>query len=312
VSRRPPLAHLQPPSGWPRGLVRRITLAAAFTVAAAVQATGPRGFVAGQPPQAPTFSAKVEAVRVDVLVTREGRPLLGLRPGDFEIRDNGVLQQIDMATFEQVPLNLILAFDVSTSVNGQPLDHLRSAGRAVLEGLQPADRAALVTFSHVVAQRSPLTANLSALRETLDRTPARGSTSLYDGAYAGLAVGEADAGRGVMVLFSDGLDTASWLSPDAVLDAARGTDIVVYCVATRASRGQPFLKDLTDSTGGSLFPVESTTDLRAAFLGILDEFRHRYLVSYTPRGVAREGWHRLDVRVRGGKVRARPGYRAGG
>jgi VWFA-related protein len=310
MSLRPLVAHLPAPSRR-LGLVRRITLAAS-AVAAAVLATGPPGFATGQPPQAPTFSAKVEAVRVDVLVTREGRPLLGLRPGDFEVRDNGVRQQVDLATFDQVPLNVILAFDVSASVAGQPLQHLRSAGRGVLDGLKPADRAALVTFSHVVAQRSPLTADLAALRGTLDRTRAKGSTSLYDGAYAGLAIGEADAGRGVMVLFSDGLDTASWLSPDAVLDAVRGTDVVVYGVATPGSRGQPFLKDLTDSTGGSLFPVESTTDLRSVFLDILDEFRHRYLVSYTPSGVPREGWHRLDVRVRGGKVRARPGYRAGG
>jgi VWFA-related protein len=308
MSLGPPVARV--PTSGGLGLVRHMTLAAS-AVAVAALATGPRGLATGQPPQAPTFSARIEAVRVDVLVTREGRPLLGLGPGDFEVWDNGARQQVDMAAFEQVPLNLILAFDVSASVDGQPLDRLRSAGRAVLDGLKPADRAALVTFSHVVAQRSPLTADLAALRATLDRTRALGSTSLYDGTYAGLALGEADAGRGVMVLFSDGLDTASWLSPDAVLDAARGTDIVVYGVATRASRGHPFLKNLTDSTGGSLFPAEATMDLRAVFLEILDEFRHRYLVSYTPRGVPREGWHRLDVRVRGGTVRARPGYRAG-
>jgi hypothetical protein len=60
-----------------------------------------------------------------------------------------------------------------------------------------------------------------------------------------------------------------------------------------------------------LFEVEKVDDLDAVFLGILQEFRQRYLVSYAPRGVAKEGWHRLDVRVkRGGTVKARPGYQS--
>lgn len=288
-----------------------VRLAAGVVVAAAL-AAGPTGTVIGQSAQAPTFSAHVEAVRVDVLVTRDGRPVTGLQPGDFEVRDNGVRQQVDVASFEQVPLNVILALDTSASVRGEPLDHLRSAGGAVLDGLKPADRAGLVTFSHRVAQRAPLTTDLSAVRGMLARTPADGSTSLYDGAYTGLVLADADAGRSVMVLFSDGLDTASWLSSDAVLDVALGTNVVVYGVAARASRGQPFLKNLADSTGGGVFPVESTGDLRSVFLRILDECRHRYLVSYTPRGMPKESWHRLEVRVRGAKVRARPGYRAGG
>jgi hypothetical protein len=69
-----------------------------------------------------------------------------------------------------------------------------------------------------------------------------------------------------------------------------------------------------DATGGSLTEVESKDDIGAAFLQILDEFRQRYLISYTPRGVARDGWHAVTVRVksRGGlKVKARPGYWGG-
>ena len=59
--------------------------------------------------------------------------------------------------------------------------------------------------------------------------------------------------------------------------------------------------------------MESTGNLRSVFLAALEEFRHRYLVSYTPQGVAKGGWHKVDVRVkrRGATVRARPGYLAG-
>ena len=62
-----------------------------------------------------------------------------------------------------------------------------------------------------------------------------------------------------------------------------------------------------------MFAVESTNDLSATFARILEEFRMRYLISYSPEGVAPGGWHELDVRVRtrGAAVKARPGYFAG-
>src|SRR5947208_9698255 len=74
-----------------------------------------------------TFSSKVEAVRVDVLVTDGGLPVRGLTAQDFEIRDNGVLQAIDLVSFEQIPLNVVLAVDMSDSVAGDRLDRLRTA-----------------------------------------------------------------------------------------------------------------------------------------------------------------------------------------
>ena len=70
---------------------------------------------------------------------------------------------------------------------------------------------------------------------------------------------------------------------------------------------------MTSLTGGRLYEIEKTANAAATFLGILEEFRHRYLVSYTPRGVANDGWHRLDVGIRNRRatVKARPGYLAG-
>jgi hypothetical protein len=67
---------------------------------------------------------------------------------------------------------------------------------------------------------------------------------------------------------------------------------------------------LSAFTGGTVFDVDSTKDLSTTFEKILDEFRHRYLVSYSPENVTRGGWHRLEVRVKNRSVRvqARPGY----
>jgi Ca-activated chloride channel homolog len=262
--------------------------------------------------QGPTFASKVEAVRVDVLVTEQGRPVRDLHADEFEVLDNGVRQEVDLVSFEQVPLNAILVLDMSASVAGERLDHLRAAARGLLDGLKAEDQAALVTFSHVVFQGSDLTTNLERVRAAIDRTFAPGETSLVDGIHTGMMLGEADAGRSLLIVFSDGFDTASWLSADSVLDTAKRADVVVYAVAVGTSPKATFLRDLSALTGGTFFRVESTRNLGATFLGILDEFRYRYLVSYSPRDVVKGGWHKLEVRVKrkGVTVKARPGYLA--
>lgn len=263
--------------------------------------------------QRATFSAKTEAVRVDVLVTDNGRPVLGLKPTDFELLDNGVAQQIDHASFEQIPLNVILTLDMSDSVAGARLDHLRTAGRAFLTALKKEEQAALITFSHVVALGSNLTNDFERVRAVLEAAEPSGGTGLVDASFASIMLAESDVGRSLVLVFSDGLDTASWLLPKSVLDVARRSDAVVYGVTAGRLRRGDFLRDLSELTGGQLYEVESTADLGPIFVGVLEEFRHRYLLSYSPRGVSTDGWHRLEVRVKrpGVTVKARPGYLAG-
>ena len=263
--------------------------------------------------QNPVFSSRVEAVRVDVLVTDRGQPLRGLGAGDFEVFDNGVRQDVNIVSFEQLPLHVVLTLDMSDSVVGQRLDHLRAAGRAVLGGLTKGDQAALVSFSQPVTLASDLTTDIARVCEALDRDQPVGNTSLVDATYAGMMIGESEIGRALVIVFSDGLDTASWLEPAAVLDIAKRSGAVVYGVSTGRRASARFLRDLTDQTGGRLFELESTKDLSAAFLQVLEEFRQRYLLSYSPAGVPKDGWHELTVRVKGRRatVKARPGYLAG-
>ncbi len=110
-------------------------------------------------------------------------------------------------------------------------------------------------------------------------------------------------------MFSDGVDSTSWLEADAVLDTAKRSDVVVYS-AEVGTRRSSFLGDLSAATGGRSIEIESAKDLRSTFRSILEEFRQRYLISYSPKGVTPGGWHRLDVRVKGRNltVRASPGY----
>lgn len=264
-------------------------------------------------PQQATFSAKLEAVRVDVLVTDRGDVVRDLKAADFEIRDNGVVQPVDLVSFQQIPLNVILALDSSASVSGERLEDLQKASRALLGRLIKEDKAALLTFSHLVLLRERLTSDVVRVREGLDDVVPSGDTALVDGTHAAMQLEEADGGRNLLIVFSDGLDTASWLVPERVLESARRSDVVVYAAASRGAEDSQFLDDLTKLTGGGLVKIQSTKDLSAAFLRILDEFRNRYLVSYSPAGVSKDGWHRLDVRLKGrrGTVKARAGYQAG-
>jgi len=261
--------------------------------------------------QQPTFSSRLDVVRVDALVTAGGRHVTGLTKADFEVVDNGVPQSLDLVSFETLPLSVVLTFDLSESVTGERLEQLRAAANAVLAGLTAPDQAALLTFSHRVELQQSLTSDMQAVAGAIAAVAPAGETSLFDGTYAGLLVGAGEAGRTLVVVFSDGVDTASWLSPAQVLDAAKRSDAVVYALSARGSGSAPFLRDLADQTGGSAIEVESLRELSARFLTILEEFRHRYLLSYSPRGVAGPGWHRLEVRVKGRRgvsVKARPGY----
>ena len=173
------------------------------------------------------------------------------------------------------------------------------------------DQAALVTFSHVVALGAPLAHDAVRLEGPIHEAAASGDTALVDRTYAAITLGESDAGRALVIVFSDGVDTASWLSADAVLNAAKRSDAVVYAVSAQSRLRPEFLRNLTSVTGGRLFEGEDGSP-GGDFVRVLEEFRRRYLVSYTPRGVEKSGWHRLEVRVKGRRshVKARPGYLA--
>jgi VWFA-related protein len=268
---------------------------------------------AAAPQQPLVFSSHVQAVLVDALVTQNGRPVSGLTAADFEVRDNGVLQKIDLLDAANLPINAVLALDTSASTAGARLRNLTAATDALLDGLRPVDRAALTTFSHVVSPRVPLTPDLASIREALRSINPDGETAALDGIYAALTATLAETGRSLVVICTDGRDTRSWLEPDELLAAAHRSNAVIDVVATGSARRWPVLRDLTDATGGQTIAVESSQQIRAQFESILREFRSRYVVTFVPAGVADGGFHRLDVRVRGGRlaVKARPGYIGG-
>lgn len=161
----------------------------------------------------------------------------------------------------------------------------------------------------MVTMRAPLTSCMADVRHALADLTGGGYTALVDGVYAGMLLAQSDADRAIVVVLSDGVDTISWLTPDAVVDAAKRSDVVVYSVFT-GSRAPALLRELAAATGGAVFENVPAERLQKTFAGIAAEFRQRYLVTYSPSGVKPGGWHALDVRVRGRRVtvKARPGY----
>ena len=122
-------------------------------LAAAIALLGSTTIVAMQP----TFSSRVEGVRVDVLVTDSSRrPLRGLTAADFSIRDNGVPQQVDVVSFGETSLNVGLAFDLSESVVGERARAIaRREPRLDQRSCSPPISSPLVTFDQVVHDAVP-------------------------------------------------------------------------------------------------------------------------------------------------------------
>jgi VWFA-related protein len=294
-----------------------LALTLALTIVAATAL--PRAMPPRQsPPQTPHFMTHAEFVRVDTLVTNHGTSVDGLKSGDFELRDNGVLQKIEVMDASALPVDVAMALDISGSVAGPRLLNLKSAATGLIDSLRDGDRAALVSFNDLLLIRSPLTSDFGRVRSLIADMKADGRTSLRDAAYAALLQADPNAGRALVVLFTDGQDISSWLDDEALIDTAKRINVVVYSVALGAVRNSfhdvpqdTILDELPHLTGGRRFSAEHPERLREVFATILKEFRQRYLLSYAPQGVDRAGYHTLDVRLANGhkgEVRARPGY----
>ena len=263
--------------------------------------------------QTPSFSASTEVVRVDVLVSDGHGPVVGLEAADFELLDSGVVQKVELVTDEKLPVSVVLALDTSGSVSGERFAELRAASRAIAGALDTGDKAGLLTFSSTVSVRTDLAEDVERLRVVLEAAPVTGYTALVDATHAAIVIGESGTGRALVILLSDGVDTASFLRPESVLETAQRSDTVVYGVSLSPLARSSFVARVCAATGGRVLKAASTDRIRETFLRVLEEFRHRYLLSYTPQDVPRGGWHTLKVRVRKRRVsvEARPGYLAG-
>jgi VWFA-related protein len=296
----------------------------------------------------PVFRSGVDGVTVVVSVHRGKQPVAGLRSTDFELRDNGVPQQISSISAEKVPLDLTLLLDLSSSVDGPQLQRLKTAVTDTAALLLPDDRIRLVAISQVLREVFSLRPRGAAMQ--LDSLAAEGATSLYDGIAATMMRPSDPGRRQLIVAFTDGRDSTSILDEQAVTAIARVTDVVVDIVVPiggaadgpvgrrLAQRGggtadslmgapnvvvgrdrpaedadeiPKTLAELVAPTAGQVIPLEPGDSISGVFKAMLDDFRASYVLRYVAQGVADEGWHEIQVTLKKrGRfdIRARRGY----
>jgi VWFA-related protein len=255
--------------------------------------------------QAPTFRSSIDRVQLDVSATRNGRPVSGLTAADFIVTDNGAVQEIESTALEESPLRVQLVLDASGSVSGQRLQRLIVAGTGLMDALRRSDSAGLITFSTAVDIRVPMTRDLEQVKRALGSVQGAGASSLRDAVQLALAMPPAGDARTVIIVFSDGADTSSWLSDAEVVEAARWSGVVIHMVAVRAGTvTSRFIPDVTDAAGGRVFSAASTDDLGPAVherarrdaSAVSGHLRAALADSWLARaqGERQEGWRRRE------------------
>ena len=260
--------------------------------------------------------AEVEAVLVPVIVTEGGRFVQGLGKRDFEVFEDGAPQQVIALASEESPLDLVLAIDISGSMEGALAD-VKSAVKQLLSQLRTGDAATLIGFNDntfLVAEREK---DRQAREEAVDLLSAWGGTALYDATVRAVELVGRNPGRKGVVVFSDGDDRHSLTSPETAAARVQGGNAMLYTVGFGAGASVTTLRErlqqYASATGGRAFFPRHSVDLAQVFGNIVTELSNQYVLSYVSTNTRKDGaWRAIRVKVRSGKyeVRARRGYQA--
>ncbi|HVR44870.1 MAG TPA: VWA domain-containing protein [Thermoanaerobaculia bacterium] len=280
-------------------------------------------------PQVQVFRSAVSMVALNVTVTDADGFVAGLQKEDFAIFEDGVQQPIHFFEARDVPIDLILLLDTSSSIRDR-LSVVHTAAIGFMRTLRPGDRGAVVTFGDNVQVPQPLTSDRALLESAILSTRAYGGTSLYNALYIALRqFGRAaqDAGemrRQAFVVLSDGEDTASLLAFDDVLTQARRSGVSVYTIhllsgieaptarlARQQSDSEFAMRRLADDTGGLTFTATEAGMLSGIYAGIAEELASQYSMGYVPTDDDGDGrFRRISVRI-ADRPNLRPRARAG-
>jgi Ca-activated chloride channel family protein len=254
-----------------------------------------------------TFRVDVKLVSIFVNVTDKNGALVGgLTQGDFAVYEDGRPQQI--AVFErqsELPLNLTLAIDTSGSVRKDMSEEAAAARRFVHAILRPQDKMSVLQFATEVRELTPFTNKIAQIDRGLSELHGDWATALYDAICLGSEKLGGNPGRKVLVVISDGDDTAKSSTYAQALEAALRNEVMIYSLidvpieasAGRDLGGEHALITIAEQTGGKYFYV-SDGGLDKAFAKVSDDLRTQYLIGYYPRHQAPgTNFHRLTVTV---------------
>ena len=279
--------------------------------------------VAAQQPQVPVFRSGTEIVDLYVTVTdRNGRLDPSLHREDFEILDEGQLQEIVLFENEVRPIHVVVMLDTSASMTPS-LDLLMAGAEQFIIRMLPDDRGKVGAFNDKIQilPEADFIGDRDALIRALDRLQFGNPTRLYDAIGASIDSLRGIEGRKVALIFTDGEDTQHKIGWRDALDMARTEDVMLYTIGLeqdyfnglRQVRSRPDgkLKTFAEETGGGYFELKDTDDLGPTFTRVAQELHSQYVVGFAPS--VRDGkLHELEVRVKqpGLTARARKTYMA--
>jgi Ca-activated chloride channel family protein len=287
--------------------------------------------IQGQQGRGTQIDINVVSVPLMVSVTDDkGKLITNLKKEDFKVYEDGKLQTIRSFTKESdLPLSIALLVDSSGSVIDKLKFEKDAASNFFFSTIKRRkDRAAVISFNSDVRLLTDDTPDgfsdqPERLSEALRKIQAVGETAVFDAIYKATSsklAHEQGERRRLIVLISDGEDTASKFSQAEALEMAQRHDVTIYAISTNKTsdlksraqqRGDDVIQLLADETGGRAYFPLKLDDLAADFQKIGEELRSQYVLSYTPSNSEQDGTYR-KIRVEmvndKYKPRARKGY----
>jgi Ca-activated chloride channel family protein len=265
-----------------------------------------------------TERVRTEAVLVPVIVTDSGQFVRGLQRQDFEVFEDGVPQRIASMVSEDAPLDLVLAIDISGSME-RALPEVKAAVTQLLGKLRLGDAATLVGFNDTMFLLAEREKDQKARAAAVELLTSWGGTALYDATVRALDLVSREWGRKGVVIFSDGDDRNSLTQRETAMARVQSSDAMLYTIGFGGGATVPQLRKSLESyahsTGGRAFFPRQVRELDAVFDDIVAELANQYVLSYSSTNAKQDNsWRNIKVQVRAGKyeVRARRGYRANG
>jgi Ca-activated chloride channel family protein len=257
----------------------------------------------------------VDVVHITASVTDgSGRFVKGLARQRFKVFEDRAQQDITYFAAENVPLEIIVAVDVSGSMT-DAMPQLKQATKKFLSALRPNDRVTVIGFNDNVFTLARPGTDLAARLRAVDRLAPWGGTALYDVIVQAVDQLGRQPGRRVLVVFTDGEDLNSHVPVEAAETRLEASDVVLYPIGQgRAGTTKvltEILERLARKTGGRAF-FQEEKELEGVFGNILEELSNQYLLGYVPKNSRRDGaWRavRVELSDKGLHVRARQGYR---
>lgn len=258
-------------------------------------------------PQDTTLRMDVRLVSVFANVTdRNGAIVGGLTQNDFAVTEDGRPQKISIFEKQsELPLNLTLAIDTSGSVKKDLPAEAAAARRFAHALVRPQDQMSVMQFSTEVRALVPFTNKLSLIDRGLGQLRTGWATAMYDAIYEGANRLGAMEGRKVLIVISDGDDTANNTTYAQALEQALRNEVMIYSLidvpieasAGRSTGGEHALITLSEQTGGKYFYIDDG-GLDKAFQKVSDDLRTQYLIGYYPHNQEPgRTFHRIRVTI---------------